>query len=192
METLPAELYGHICTFLRPSDLTNFARASTACLGPARWQLYKNVVLRNDSPWLSEVCSLLEGVPGLKMRVTSILVITVEDWAGGNDKISWLNLDIFRGMQRLYSISFIRLPCKSPENLQKMISGIYWECRALKQLSFSEIPSDRLPHNWSLSTIDTVYFPACPKLEKVVYKSKPSSGEFLPHDLRVSKHADEL
>ena len=190
METLPAELYGHICTFLRPSNLTNFARASTASLGPARWHLYKNVVLRNDSPWLSEVCSLLEGVPGLKMRVTSILVITVEDWAGSNDKISWPNLHIFRGMQRLCSISFIHLPCKSPENLQEMISGICCECRALKQLSFSKIPSEALPHNWSLSTVD---FTAFPKLEKVVYKSKPSSGEFLsPPDLRVSKHAEEL
>jgi hypothetical protein len=192
METLPAELYGHICTFLRPSDLANFARASTACLGPARWHLYKNVVLRNDSLWLSEVCSLLEGVPGLKMQVASILVITVEDWAESNDKIPWPNLDIFRGMQRLCSISFIHLPCKSPENLQKMISGIYRECRALKQLSFSKIPSDALPHNWSLSTADMVYFGAFPKLEKVVYKSKPASGEFLPPELRVNIHAEEL
>ena len=70
------------------SDLANFARASTACLGPARWHLYKSVVLRNDSPWLSEVCSLLEGAPGLKMRVTSILVITVEYWAESNGRIS--------------------------------------------------------------------------------------------------------
>lgn len=179
METLPAELFCHICTFLRPSDLTNFARASTACLGPARWHLYKNVVLRNDSPWLSEVCSLLEGVPGLKMRVTFILVITVQNWAGSNNKIPWLNLNIFRGMRRLCSISFIHLPCKSPKNLKKMISGIYLECRALKEVSFSKIPSDPLPHNWSLST-HMVYFAAYPKLEKVVYKSKPSSGEFPP------------
>jgi hypothetical protein len=180
MDTLPIELYGHICTFLGPSDLTNFARTSTACLGPARWHLYRNVVLRNDSPWLNEVCSLLEEVPGLKMRVTFLLVITVEDWAGSNDRIPWLHLNTFRGMKRLCSISFVHLPCKSPINLQKMMSGIYWECRELKQVSFSEISSDALPHYWSLPTTSMVYFAAFPKLEKVVYKSKPSSGEFLP------------
>lgn len=191
METLPTELYGHICTFLGPSDLTHFARTSTACLGPARWHLYRNVVLRNNSPWLNEVYSLLEEVPGLKMRVTFLLVITVEDWAGSNDKIPWLHLNVFRGMKRLHSISFIHLPCKSSINFQKMISGIYRECRELKRVSFSEIPLVALPHNWSLSTVDTVYLAPFPKLERVVYKSIPYSGEFLFSPTTYeSKHAE--
>jgi hypothetical protein len=61
-----------------------------------------------------------------------------------------------------------------------MYKNVVLRNEALKQLSFSKIPSDALPHNWSLSTVDMVYFGAFPKLEKVVYKLKPSSGKFLP------------
>ncbi|KAF9475367.1 hypothetical protein BDN70DRAFT_924031, partial [Pholiota conissans] len=182
MEFLPIELWNHTCTFLGPSDLASLALVSSSYLSSARYQLYTSLVLRSDSPSVRSTFKLIKSTPALARRVHSLTIDTDTKWSqkylrAGN---TWLDLDIFVHMERLQRLRVRRLPCVVSDDAKAsefvdILSRVYSNCKSLTEVNLSGFWWPQLPTEWLLPE-GIAQAKQHPKLEKIVYSARYSSG----------------
>ncbi|KAF8954071.1 hypothetical protein BDZ97DRAFT_1766697 [Flammula alnicola] len=184
MELLPAELWGHICGFLGPPDLANLALTSSSYLAPARWYLYTKIMLRSDSPSRTDTFRLLLNNAPLARRTVSLSIETAKGWQPEHSFPShtWIDMNIFKDMDRLRTVKFRRLPCAisndaTASEFLDLLGAIYRDCRGLTEVSIWGFVWPALPVDWFLRPTDIHQYAVRPNLQKVKYHAHYSSGK---------------
>lgn len=193
MQTLPAELLSHVCTFLGKTHLANLALTSHLLLAPARWQLFTSVTLRSDSPFLTDVILLLLKDPQLVQHTVSLTIETHEDW-GPTDSMpgaTWVAWNIVKKMKRLRTLRFKRLPCIASDGEAKhfitLLNRVYKYCPDIVELMFADMFWPIPPDEWTLPLPPkAVDVSTRPRLQRIEYKALFDSGEHHSHIFHAS------
>ena len=144
MESLPEELKVYVASFLiRLQDLAHLALVSSRLLDSARWNLYRRVILRSNLPSSQDTIALILRSPTLSKGIRAIHIKTDEVQDDQHPVSTWIDKDIFQGMDQLRKVAFQRLPCA---NFQELIASVYSHCPEVHEIIAIDIgqwPSNR-------------------------------------------------